>query len=86
MFVDHRVPDSVEEARFQCRDGKVHLPAVMADAFGMSRSEARRLIDQGGATLGEQALEAGEHDVSCDAADGAILRVGKRRFRRLRQG
>ena len=86
VFVDHQVPDSVQEASFQCQDGKVHLPAVMAEAFGMSRSEARRLIDQGGTTLGDATLKAGEHDVSCDAADGAILRVGKRRFRRLRQG
>src|SRR5947209_333225 len=25
VFVDHRVPDAVEEASFQCQDGKVHL-------------------------------------------------------------
>ena len=52
----------------------------------MSRSEARRLIDQGGVTLGETQLAAGEHDVPAERADGQILRVGKRRFRRLRAG
>ncbi len=30
------------------RTGRVHLPALLADAFGLSRSEARRLIEQGG--------------------------------------
>ena len=86
VFVDRGLPDEIDDATFQCSDGQVHLPAVMADAFGMSRSEARRLIDQGGATLGDETVRPGEHDVSCDVADGAILRVGKRRFRRLRRG
>ncbi len=32
-------------------------PGLMAEAFGISRSEARRLIDQGGVTLGRGAAE-----------------------------
>jgi tyrosyl-tRNA synthetase len=68
------------------RDGFVHVPALIADAFGISRSEARRLIDQGGVSLDEQPLAAGEHDLATERLDGAVLRVGKRRFRRLRAG
>ncbi len=64
----------------------VHLPALIADAFGMSRSEARRLIDQGAVSLDEQPLAAGEHDLAAERLDGVVLRVGKRRFRRLRGG
>jgi tyrosyl-tRNA synthetase len=64
-----------------CDGGTVHLPAVMAEQFGISRSEARRLIDEGGVTLGETQLAAGEHDVSRERADGQVLKVGKRRFR-----
>jgi tyrosyl-tRNA synthetase len=64
----------------------VHLPALIADAFGMSRSEARRLIDQGAVSLDEQPLTAGEHDIVAERLDGVVLRVGKRRFRRLRKG
>ena len=60
----------------------MHLPGLMADAFGMSRSEARRLIDQGGVRSDEQALAAGEHDLPAERLDGPVLRVGKRRFRR----
>ncbi len=71
---------------FEAPDGIVHLPALMADAFGMSRSEARRLIDQGGVSLDEQVVVAGEHDLPVERLDGAVLRVGKRRFRRLRAG
>jgi tyrosyl-tRNA synthetase len=84
VFVERGVPEEVQEARFDCADGVVHLPGLIAHELGMSRSEARRVIDQGGVTLGEEQLGAGEHDVSCERADGQILRVGRRRFRRLR--
>jgi tyrosyl-tRNA synthetase len=84
VFVQRGVPEQIEEARFECEQGSVHLPGLIAHEFGLSRSEARRLIDQGGVTLGETALELGEHDVACERADGQVLKVGRRRFRRLR--
>jgi tyrosyl-tRNA synthetase len=81
---DRQAPDEVPEAAFGSDgDGQVHLPGLIAEAFGMSRSEARRLIDQGGVALGEHQLEPGEHDVPAARADGQVLRVGKRRFVRL---
>ncbi len=84
VFVQRGVPEVLEEARVESVDGVVHLPGVIAQEFGMSRSEARRLIDQGAVTLGEAQLAAGEHDVPGAQADGQILKVGRRRFRRLR--
>jgi tyrosyl-tRNA synthetase len=85
VFVEHRSPEQIEEARFQAgEDGMVHLPEVMAQAFDISRSEARRLIEQGGVSLDDAALGAGEHDVARERVDGAVLKVGKRRFRHLR--
>jgi tyrosyl-tRNA synthetase len=86
VFVEHGAPERVEEHVFAAGNGAVHLPALIAEAFGVSRSEARRLIDGGGVSLDEQALAAGEHDVAGERLDGAVLRVGKRRFRRLRAG
>jgi tyrosyl-tRNA synthetase len=84
VFVERRLPEEIEEARFRCDGGTVHLPALIAGEFGISRSEARRVIDQGGVTLGEAPLAAGQHDVPCTQADGQVLKVGRRRFRRLR--
>ncbi len=85
VHIEHATPERVEEARFSAgADGTVHLPGVIADAFGVSRSEARRLIEQGAATLGEEPLAKDEHDVPAERADGQVLKVGKRRFRRLR--
>jgi tyrosyl-tRNA synthetase len=86
VFVQRDLPEQIDEIVFDAENGTVHVPALMADAFGISRSEARRLIDQGGVSLDERALATGEHDLAPHRLDGAVLRVGKRRFRRLRAG
>ena len=67
-------------------DGHRPPAGVIAEEFGISRSEARRLIDQGGGDVGERQLAEGEHDVPLERADGEVLKVGKRRFRRLHAG
>jgi tyrosyl-tRNA synthetase len=85
VFVSHEAPEEIEEASFvAAEDGNVQLPGVIAAAFGVSSSEARRLIDQGGVTLGKASVAAGEYSVPSARADGQVLKVGKRRFRRLR--
>jgi len=84
VFVDHEAPEQIEEATFESDGGLVHLPGLIAEEFEISRSQARRLIDEGGVALGEKQLPAGEHDVPVERADGQVLKVGKRRFRRLR--
>jgi tyrosyl-tRNA synthetase len=63
---------------------RVHLPAVIAKAFGVSRSEARRLLGEGAVSVGGRRVEQTEMDVPLDAIDGRVLQVGKRRFVRLR--
>jgi tyrosyl-tRNA synthetase len=85
VFVEREVPEEIEEALVQVDgDGMVHVPEVMAQAFGVSRSEARRLIEQGAVSLDERPLGPADLDVASKQADGAVLKVGKRRFRRLR--
>jgi tyrosyl-tRNA synthetase len=84
VFVDREAPEEIEEASFDSDGGLVHLPVLIAEQFGTSRSEARRLIDQGGVTLGGSQLAVGEHDIPAERADGQVLKVGRRRFRRLR--
>jgi tyrosyl-tRNA synthetase len=86
VFVERAAPEQMQEATFSGEGGIVHLPSLIAEQFGLSRSEARRLIDQGGVTLGEAQLQTGEHDVAVERADGQVLKVGRRRFRRLRAG
>jgi tyrosyl-tRNA synthetase len=77
---DREAPADVPE--YTLPDGVVHVPALLVDALGIaSRSEARRLIQQGGV-----ATESGpvrDLDVPADALRGQVLRAGKRRFVRL---
>ena len=86
LHVRREVPDDVEEAVVEASgpNGSVHLPALLAEHFGLSRSEARRLIDQGGVRIGGRVLEAGRLDVPGSELDGEVLQVGKRRHKRLR--
>jgi len=85
VHVEHRAPEEVEEALLPAGDGSVHLPALIAELFGGSRSEARRLLGQGGVRLDGRALGADDQDLPAEELDGALLQVGKRRFRRLRR-
>jgi tyrosyl-tRNA synthetase len=84
LHVRHELPDEIEEFAFSPENGQVHVPALMADAFGLSRSEARRLLTQGGVKLDGKELDA--LDVAADELDGAVLQVGRRRFKKLRRG
>jgi tyrosyl-tRNA synthetase len=59
----------------------VHLPAVLAVAFGMSTSEARRLIAQGGVQVGREVVS--ELDLPRKRLENALVQAGKRRFVRL---
>jgi tyrosyl-tRNA synthetase len=85
LFVTHEAPDEVDEHTFSADGGLVHLPGLIADAFGRSRSEARRLLAQGGVKLDGEALGAEDVDVAPDRLDGRVLQVGKRHFVRLRR-
>jgi tyrosyl-tRNA synthetase len=84
VFARGELPEDIPDASFEAKDGRLDVPALMAKEFGLSRSEARRLIDQGGVSLGDEPFAAGEYDADASYADGLVLRVGKRRFRRLR--
>jgi tyrosyl-tRNA synthetase len=75
-----RAPDDVPEHRLPEGD-PVHLPALLASAFGLSTSDARRLIAQGGVKL--DGVSLAELDVPRAELAGAVVQVGKRRFARL---
>ena len=74
-------PEEVDEASFS--GDPVHLPAVLGDAFGVSRSEVRRMIGQGGVRI--EGVAVSTEDVPAETVDGRVLRMGKRRYVRLRR-
>ena len=86
VFVDHELPppEEIEEATVRSQNGTAHLPAVIADAFGRSRSEARRLLAQGGVRIDGEPIGAEVLDVPSADLDGRVMQLGKRHYRRLR--
>jgi tyrosyl-tRNA synthetase len=86
VYVRGEVPGDIGEALLETSgaDGVVHLPALLAEQFGLSRSEARRLIEQGGVRVGGSVIDAGKLDLPAAELDGEVLQVGKRRHVRLR--
>jgi tyrosyl-tRNA synthetase len=83
LFVEHQVPDEVQEAVLAA-NGPLHLPAVLADLFGVSRSDARRILGQGGVRVDGEPLPAEPLDVEASVLDGKVVQLGKRSFRRVR--
>jgi tyrosyl-tRNA synthetase len=84
LFIAHELPEEIEEATVRAENGTVHLPAVIAEAFGRSRSEARRMLAQGGVKLDGDPVDGDVLDMPSADLDGRVLQLGKRHFRRLR--
>ena len=76
-----QAPEEVPDAALPPGD-PVHLPALLAAVFGLTTSEARRLIAQGGVKVDGAA--ATELDVPRGHLVDRTIQAGKRRFARLR--
>jgi tyrosyl-tRNA synthetase len=75
-----QAPEDVPEVAMPAED-PVHLPRVLSRQLGITTSQARRLIDQGGVRLdGEPVAEL---DVAAERLRGALLQAGKRQFMRF---
>ncbi len=87
LHVAHEIPEDIPELALADADGvnggDVHLPALIAGVFGMSSSEARRLIAQGGVKLDGESVPPERLDLPAGDLGGRVLQVGKRRFVRL---
>jgi tyrosyl-tRNA synthetase len=77
---EKKAPTVVPETVLPVGD-PVHLPSVLAERFGLSTSEARRLISQGAVKVDGTPV----HDVDLPRSvlAGALVQAGKRRFVRL---
>ena len=76
-----KAPEDVRETALPAGD-PIHLPTVIRDEFGLSTSDARRLIAQGGVKLNGTTVT--ELDVPRSRLGGVLLQVGKRQFIRFR--
>ena len=84
IFSRRQTPESVPEVEVTVISGEAIavLDLIMSAGLAPSRSEARRLIEQGAVRIdGRRVGDVGEKIVLL--AEGVLLKVGKRRFARL---
>jgi tyrosyl-tRNA synthetase len=86
VFVEKDLPDQIPETsvgRDELNNGAMRLTKMLVLAgLAESNSDARRLIAQGGVTVDGRRVN--ETNATVEVKDGLVLRVGRRRFARIR--
>jgi tyrosyl-tRNA synthetase len=84
VFIRGQIPEDVPVVRWTLNGSTtVHLPALLAHAFAVSTSEARRGLAQGAVRLDGEPVDPGVLDLPAGDLDGRVLQMGKRRFARV---
>ncbi|HET8999113.1 MAG TPA: tyrosine--tRNA ligase [bacterium] len=85
VFAARELPEEIAEVDFprdRLRKGMVRLIHLLVElGLADSNAEARRLVSQGGVTLDGKRIN---QDVDVAVHDGSLVRVGRRRFARVR--
>ncbi len=76
VFKDKGLPDDIKEAKV--KKGSLLVDVMVEHGLASSKSEARRLIEQGGVKLDEKTVSA----IDAKAGNG-VLKVGKRKFLKI---
>jgi tyrosyl-tRNA synthetase len=85
IFVSKEAPDEVEEVELSCEPAPLWFPKLLVKAgLAKSNGEATRLIQQGGVTLDGSRVESADLELKADAPTEHLIKVGKRRFVRVR--
>jgi tyrosyl-tRNA synthetase len=84
---EHGIPEDVPEAAIPVeavQNGRVWLPRLLAaTGLASSNADARRLIEQGGVRLDNEAVDDPDAELAPQDLAGRVLQVGRRRFLRL---
>ena len=85
VHIEGRLPDTVPDFEWVQPDSSpVHLPALLAAAFGITTSEARRNLAQGAVRVDGTRVSDGRLDVSAAELADKVIQLGRRRFVRVR--
>jgi len=80
QFRDNEIPTDIPV--YQAVEKELADPiGLLANAFGVTKSEVRRLIDQGGIKLDGVTVDPDSHLV---IRSGTIAQMGKRRYRQIK--
>ena len=87
LFKSHEVPDDIpvfDGELILNDDGQVYMAAFLNQAgLAASAGEARRLIDGGGVKIDDVAMEPKSYNVDPQILQGAVIKVGKRKFLKI---
>lgn len=87
LFKSHEVPDDIPVFDGELTlndDGQVYMAAFLNQAgLAASAGEARRLIDGGGVKIDDVAMEPKNYNVDPQILQGAVIKVGKRKFLKI---
>jgi tyrosyl-tRNA synthetase len=81
VHVAREAPVHMPSVRPPSRNGVVHLPELLSNHFGLSKSEARRRISAGAVRLDGEQIHA--LDIPVSHLEGRVLQMGKRHFVRI---
>ena len=87
VHIEHEPPGDIPLVPFEVSGtGEVHLPALLAAAFGITTSEARRNLAQGAVRLDGTRVANGTLDLPAEQVAGKVIQLGRRRFARVKIG
>lgn len=78
LFQKHEAPGVIAEVKLKKKKGKL-IDILVDSKLAESKSEARRLVEQGGIKVGEQVIKDVNYELVTPKG-GAIIQRGKRRF------
>jgi tyrosyl-tRNA synthetase len=84
IFVRKDVPDDMPEVEVHVANGSIGIiDLLMETSMASSKSEARRMIEQGGVSINRERVSDQNAIISLD--DTIIVKVGKRKFVKVRR-
>ncbi len=83
LFVRKEIPDNIEELILPVGEQRILVDLIVEAKMTSSKTEARRLIEGGGVSLDGERIHDIKHSL-VGTADGVILKVGKRRFLKIK--
>ena len=88
VFRDRKEPESIEEVTIDpasLEDGAIWIVKLLVESgLAAKNNEARRKIEGGGVTYADEKITDPKANIT--VVDGAVLKAGKRHFRRTRLG
>ncbi|MEX1136063.1 MAG: tyrosine--tRNA ligase [Balneolales bacterium] len=84
--INKEIPDDIPELAFEKNSIQNLLGIIKETNFAPSTSEARRLVKQGGVSIDGEKITDISHELNFKNGSEYILKVGKRKYCKLKQG